>query len=205
MNHSCRRFPTEAVPILCNLLRPDGVLPAREASTSAERGGVVTVRARARAGAPQPTAADDGDLSPVVTFDDFYHAHFRSVTTQLCAYVGDLGQAQDLTQEAFCRAYVVPGAGPAGGRRTADLHLPIPGQPVRAGRDRSGPRDGRPGRPLRRREPVLARPNAEEQLRRHPSRELIPTRTSPMTGRRGCAPVRRSTPDVDEMVLRCGA
>jgi RNA polymerase sigma-70 factor, ECF subfamily len=65
----------------------------------------VTVRMRARAGAPPPSAGDDADLSPVVTFDDFYHAHFRSVATQLCAYVGDLGQAQDLTQEAFCRAF----------------------------------------------------------------------------------------------------
>jgi RNA polymerase sigma-70 factor, ECF subfamily len=63
----------------------------------------VTVRMRARVGAPQPDAG--GGDSSVVTFDDFYHAHHRSVTTQLCAYVGDLGQAQDLAQEAFYRAF----------------------------------------------------------------------------------------------------
>ncbi|MEH1012079.1 SigE family RNA polymerase sigma factor [Micromonospora sp. CPCC 206060] len=40
-----------------------------------------------------------------MVFDDFYHAHFRSLTVQLCAYTGDLGQAQDLAQEAFCRAF----------------------------------------------------------------------------------------------------
>lgn len=38
-------------------------------------------------------------------FDDFYHAHFTSLTAQLSAYTGDLDQAQDLVQEAFCRAY----------------------------------------------------------------------------------------------------
>jgi RNA polymerase sigma-70 factor (ECF subfamily) len=40
-----------------------------------------------------------------IDFDGFYHAHFRPLTVQLCAYVGDLHQAQDLVQEAFCRAY----------------------------------------------------------------------------------------------------
>lgn len=40
-----------------------------------------------------------------VDFDQLYHAHFRSLTVQLSAYCGDLGQAQDLVQEAFCRAY----------------------------------------------------------------------------------------------------
>jgi RNA polymerase sigma-70 factor (ECF subfamily) len=40
-----------------------------------------------------------------IDFDDFYHAHFRVLTVQLCAYTGELAQAQDLAQEAFCRAY----------------------------------------------------------------------------------------------------
>jgi RNA polymerase sigma-70 factor (ECF subfamily) len=40
-----------------------------------------------------------------VDFDGFYHAHFRPLSVQLCAYVGDLHVAQDLVQEAFCRAY----------------------------------------------------------------------------------------------------
>lgn len=65
----------------------------------------MTVQMNARAGAPPPMAGEGADFTPGVTFDDFYHAHFRSVTAQLCAYVGDLGQAQDLAQEAFCRAY----------------------------------------------------------------------------------------------------
>ena len=40
-----------------------------------------------------------------IDFDGFYHAHFRALTVQLYAYTGDLAQAQDLAQEAFCRAY----------------------------------------------------------------------------------------------------
>ncbi|MBG6100783.1 SigE family RNA polymerase sigma factor [Micromonospora vinacea] len=40
-----------------------------------------------------------------VDFDQLYHAHFRSLTIQLAAYCGDLNQAQDLVQEAFCRAF----------------------------------------------------------------------------------------------------
>ncbi|MBO0870236.1 MAG: SigE family RNA polymerase sigma factor [Micromonosporaceae bacterium] len=38
-------------------------------------------------------------------FNAFYTAHFRVLTLQLHAYVGDLTEAQDLVQEAFCRAY----------------------------------------------------------------------------------------------------
>ncbi|MEU4551295.1 SigE family RNA polymerase sigma factor [Micromonospora violae] len=49
-------------------------------------------------------AAVAGEHSAAVSFDDFYHAHFRNVTGQLAAYTGDLSQAQDLAQEAFCRA-----------------------------------------------------------------------------------------------------
>lgn len=63
----------------------------------------MTVRMRARANEP-PAADVGGPPGPAHSFDDFYHAHFRSVTTQLCAYTGDLGQAQDLAQEAFTRA-----------------------------------------------------------------------------------------------------
>jgi RNA polymerase sigma-70 factor (ECF subfamily) len=43
--------------------------------------------------------------STVDAFIELYHAHFRSLTLQLCAYTGDLGYAQDLAQEAFCRAF----------------------------------------------------------------------------------------------------
>jgi RNA polymerase sigma-70 factor (ECF subfamily) len=37
-------------------------------------------------------------------FEDFYAAYFRPLTIQLYAYTGDLAGAQDVVQEAFCRA-----------------------------------------------------------------------------------------------------
>ncbi|QLQ38608.1 SigE family RNA polymerase sigma factor [Micromonospora robiginosa] len=37
-------------------------------------------------------------------FTEFYRAHFHRIAVQLYAYLGDHGEAQDLTQEAFCRA-----------------------------------------------------------------------------------------------------
>lgn len=43
--------------------------------------------------------------SPPGTFEDFYSAHYHGLTLQLYAYTGDLGDAQDLAQEAFCRAF----------------------------------------------------------------------------------------------------
>ncbi|WP_442792068.1 sigma-70 family RNA polymerase sigma factor [Micromonospora sp. NBC_01796] len=52
-----------------------------------------------------PAGEGDPDRAERVEFDAFYHAHFRSMTVHLCAYTGDLGQAQDLVQEAFCRAF----------------------------------------------------------------------------------------------------
>ena len=38
-------------------------------------------------------------------FDEFYAAGFTPLSLQLYAYLGDLGEAQDVVQEAFCRAY----------------------------------------------------------------------------------------------------
>ncbi|MCO1598773.1 SigE family RNA polymerase sigma factor [Micromonospora sp. RHAY321] len=65
----------------------------------------MTAMTRARADEPPgATAVVDGEHPAKLSFDDFYHAHFRNVTTQLGAYTGDLSQAQDLAQEAFCRA-----------------------------------------------------------------------------------------------------
>jgi len=46
----------------------------------------------------------DAGRPPDLDFDDFYAAHFRSLTIQLYAYTGDLPGAQDVVQEAFCRA-----------------------------------------------------------------------------------------------------
>jgi RNA polymerase sigma-70 factor (ECF subfamily) len=37
-------------------------------------------------------------------FEALYAAHFTSLATQLYAYFGDRQQAQDVVQEAFCRA-----------------------------------------------------------------------------------------------------
>lgn len=38
-------------------------------------------------------------------FDALYAAHFTSLTAQLFAYFGDRQEAQDVVQEAFCRAW----------------------------------------------------------------------------------------------------
>ncbi|MFG2011076.1 RNA polymerase sigma factor [Micromonospora sp. NPDC048868] len=51
---------------------------------------------RHRTGPPRAAA------SPV-DFADFYQAHFHRLAVQLYAYLGDHAEAQDLTQEAFCR------------------------------------------------------------------------------------------------------
>ena len=38
------------------------------------------------------------------TFDEVYAAHYADLTVQLYAYFGDRQEAQDIVQEAFCRA-----------------------------------------------------------------------------------------------------
>jgi RNA polymerase sigma-70 factor (ECF subfamily) len=38
-------------------------------------------------------------------FDLLYHAHYADVVAMLHALTGDLGEAQDLAQESFCRAW----------------------------------------------------------------------------------------------------
>lgn len=45
--------------------------------------------------------AGEGDRD----FEELYAAHFQPLTVQLYVYAGDLEQARDLVQEAFCRAY----------------------------------------------------------------------------------------------------
>jgi RNA polymerase sigma-70 factor, ECF subfamily len=40
----------------------------------------------------------------VPDFDELYAAHFADLTVQLYAYFGDRQEAQDVVQEAFCRA-----------------------------------------------------------------------------------------------------
>ena len=46
----------------------------------------------------------DSGRAPDLEFDGFYAAHFQSLTIQLYAYTGDLPAAQDVVQEALCRA-----------------------------------------------------------------------------------------------------
>ncbi|MET8909784.1 SigE family RNA polymerase sigma factor [Micromonospora sp. NPDC004551] len=69
----------------------------------------MTVTREPRLGEPPPEGTAEGPGRPAgreaVDFDGLYHAHFRSLTLQLAAYCGDLSQAQDLVQEAFCRAF----------------------------------------------------------------------------------------------------
>jgi RNA polymerase sigma-70 factor, ECF subfamily len=50
-------------------------------------------------------------------FEEFYAACFRPLTIQLYAYTGDLATAQDMVQEAFCRAL-------ARWKRVADMDDP---------------------------------------------------------------------------------
>ncbi|AEV81636.1 RNA polymerase subunit sigma-70 [Actinoplanes sp. SE50] len=39
------------------------------------------------------------------SFDEVYAAHYADLTVQLYAYFGDRQEAQDVVQEAFCRAF----------------------------------------------------------------------------------------------------
>ncbi|MGX6602898.1 RNA polymerase sigma factor [Micromonosporaceae bacterium Da 78-11] len=54
------------------------------------------------------TTAEPETLSAVPehppTFDELYAAHYADLTVQLYAYFGDRQEAQDVVQEAFCRA-----------------------------------------------------------------------------------------------------
>jgi RNA polymerase sigma-70 factor, ECF subfamily len=54
--------------------------------------------------AAEPDRPED-DGGELVDFDLLYHAHFRSLTVQVAAYCGDATHAQDIVQEAFCRAF----------------------------------------------------------------------------------------------------
>jgi RNA polymerase sigma-70 factor (ECF subfamily) len=47
----------------------------------------------------EPSLPPDAD-----SFEELYAAYFRDLTIQLYAYFGDYQEAQDVVQEAFCRA-----------------------------------------------------------------------------------------------------
>src|SRR3954468_9820588 len=63
-------------------------------------------------GVPQPfdgsgrvvEVTAEASAPSAVSFDDLYAAHYGSLTVQLFAYFGDQQEAQDVVQEAFCRA-----------------------------------------------------------------------------------------------------
>lgn len=54
-----------------------------------------------------PAAATTRTASTAIQsdFDEFYAAKFDTLRAQVYAYLGDRAEAQDLVQEAFCRAY----------------------------------------------------------------------------------------------------
>jgi RNA polymerase sigma-70 factor, ECF subfamily len=54
--------------------------------------------------APGTSPPGDPTAPRAVDLEDVYAAHARGLTLQVYAYTGDLGAAQDIVQEAFCRA-----------------------------------------------------------------------------------------------------
>jgi RNA polymerase sigma-70 factor (ECF subfamily) len=84
--------PAEAVPVS----GPAGAVTT--ASSRVERYG--TVQHRFEIVDAQKTGAR---VAP--DFDEFYATHFRGITVQVYAYFGNMSDAQDVTQEAFCRAF----------------------------------------------------------------------------------------------------
>jgi RNA polymerase sigma-70 factor (ECF subfamily) len=69
----------------------------RERMDSSSTGGRRRVTARRGNEPPPGWQSDEG-------FEAFYAANHRRLVISMYAYVGDLGQAQDLAQEAFARA-----------------------------------------------------------------------------------------------------
>jgi RNA polymerase sigma-70 factor (ECF subfamily) len=67
---------------------------------SGREDGVITLRN----GGHLATVADTGPPNSLA-FEEFYAAHFQSLTVQLFAYAGDLTAAQDVVQDAFCKAF----------------------------------------------------------------------------------------------------
>ena len=66
---------------------------------------VVDVRAGGDDVTATPTTAGGICMTDVDDFDDFYASQFQPLTVQLYAYFGDRHEAQDVVQEAFCRAF----------------------------------------------------------------------------------------------------
>src|SRR4051812_26772618 len=65
-------------------------------------------RLNTRVTSPRRGTPDDGGgvVPSAPEFADLYRAAFSALCVQLYAHTGDLAEAQDVVQEAFCRAYV---------------------------------------------------------------------------------------------------
>lgn len=76
-------------------------LPARSDATMEAAG---FVRPEPIAAFVPPTCAG-ADVRTEAEFTDLYENHFSELAAQVCAYLGDAAESQDLVQEAFLRAW----------------------------------------------------------------------------------------------------
>jgi RNA polymerase sigma-70 factor (ECF subfamily) len=65
---------------------------------------VIVLRERPDDNAGGGTVQPPGRGQRLSGFEELYAAQFHGLTLQINAYLGDLAEAQDLVQEAFCRA-----------------------------------------------------------------------------------------------------
>jgi RNA polymerase sigma-70 factor, ECF subfamily len=56
-------------------------------------------------GVARVCAGERGEGGLSTSFDEFYAAHFSALVVQVHAGIGNLAEAQDVVQEAFCRAW----------------------------------------------------------------------------------------------------
>jgi len=82
------------------MVRAQRVRPAVDEGGPRRKDDVTAVTTPAAA-APRASVTSDVQRD----FDEFYAAKFGVLRSQLYAYLGDRAEAQDLVQEAFCRAY----------------------------------------------------------------------------------------------------
>jgi RNA polymerase sigma-70 factor (ECF subfamily) len=65
---------------------------------------VIALRDKSGANTPDGSGEPPGSKRRLAGFEELYAAQFHSLVLQINAYIGDLAEAQDLVQEAFCRA-----------------------------------------------------------------------------------------------------
>jgi RNA polymerase sigma-70 factor (ECF subfamily) len=65
---------------------------------------VIVLRERSDDSAKGGAVRSTGRGQRLAGFEELYAAQFHGLTLQINAYIGDLAEAQDLVQEAFCRA-----------------------------------------------------------------------------------------------------